>query len=89
MLCSLCFLLSQASCSKSNLTVWHCVQALTKSLPEGTGARRGAEGAEKDCMADLLSCFFSALSALSARKKILATMRDSDGLQCKERIDKN
>jgi hypothetical protein len=35
-------------------------------------------------MADLVSCFFSALSALSARKKILANMRGADGLQCKD-----
>jgi len=70
-------------------TAWHGAQAQTKTMPEGKGARRGAEVAEKDCMADLLSCYFSALSAPSARKKILATMRDSDGLQCKERITKN
>ena len=70
-------------------TAWHGAQAQTKTMPEGKGARRGAKGAEMDCVADLLSCFFSALSAPSARKKILATMRDSDGLQCKERITKN
>ena len=50
-------------------TAWHGPQAQTKTLPEGKGARRGAEVAETDCMADPLSCFFSALSALSARKK--------------------
>ena len=44
---------------------WHCV-------PQPRPCRKEqvcAEVAEKDCMADLLSCVFSALSALSARKK--------------------
>jgi hypothetical protein len=62
-------------------TAWHGAQAQTKTMPEGKGARRGAEVAEKDCMAHLLSCFFSALSALSARNKILANRRDADGFQ--------
>ena len=46
-----------------HFTAWRGAQAQTKTMPEGKGACRGAEVAEKDCMAHLLSCFFSALSA--------------------------
>jgi hypothetical protein len=42
-----------------HFTAWRGAQAQTKTMPEGKGACRGAEVAEKDCMADLLPCFFS------------------------------
>ena len=87
-----CSVLSVVSCSKHLVpkVKFHGLarHAATKTVPEGTGARRGAEGAEKESLADLLSRCCSALSAFSARNKILATMRDADGLQCRERGEK-
>ena len=71
---------------RSNSTAWH-------GTPQPKPCRKGqvraeAQGAEKESLADLLSRCCSARSAFSARKKILATMRDSDGLQCRERGEK-
>jgi hypothetical protein len=71
---------------RSNSTAWH-------GTPQPKPCRKGpvraeAQGAEKESLADLLSRCCSALSAFSARKKILATMRDADGLQCRERGEK-
>jgi hypothetical protein len=72
---------------RSYSTAWH-------GAPQPKPCRKGqvrteAQGAEKESLADLLSRCCSALSAFSARKKILANMRDSDGLQCKEYKEKN
>ena len=87
-----CSVLSVFSCSKHLVpkVKFHGLarHAATQTLPEGACARRGAEGAEKESLADLLSRCCSALSAFSARNKILATMRDADGLQCRERGEK-
>jgi hypothetical protein len=71
---------------RSNSTAWH-------GTPQPKPCRKGqvraeAQGAEKESLADLLSRCCSALSAFSARNKILATMRDADGLQCRERGEK-
>ena len=71
---------------RSNSTAWHGTPQ-PKPCRKGP-VRAGAEGAEKESLADLLSRCCSALSAFSARKKILATMRDADGLQCRERGEK-
>jgi hypothetical protein len=64
------------------------LSAATKTMPEGTCARR--RGARRDKINGRSSflLFLCALGGLCA-EIILATMRDSDGLQCKERIDKN
>jgi hypothetical protein len=71
---------------RSNSTAWHGTPQ-PKPCRKGP-VRAGAEGAEKESLADLLSRCCSALSAFSARNKILATMRDADGLQCRERGEK-
>jgi hypothetical protein len=59
-------------------TAWHGAQAQSKTVPEGTGARRGAGRGEGLHGGPSFLFFLCALGALCA-KKILATMRDSDG----------
>jgi hypothetical protein len=82
-----CSVLSVFSCSKHLVPkpTFHdlALRAATKTVPEGTGVRRGrGEGLHGG---PSFLCFLCALGALGA-KKILANMRDSDVLQRKAEI---
>ena len=89
-LCSLCFLLFKKSSSQSNIP-----RPGTARRPKPKPCRKEkvhaeAQRSRRRTAWRTLFPVFSLRSLRSLRgKKILATMRDSDGLQCKERIDKN
>ena len=86
-----CSVLSVFSCSKHLVpkVKFHGLarHAATKTVPEGTGARRGAGRGERVLGGSPFPLLLRALRVLCA-KKILATMRDADGLQCRERGEK-
>ena len=86
-----CSVLSVVSCSKHLVpkVKFHGLarHAATKTVPEGTGARRGAGRGERVLGGSPFPLLLRALRVLCA-KKILATMRDADGLQCRERGEK-
>jgi hypothetical protein len=86
-----CSVLSVVSCSKHLVpkVKFHDLarHAATKTVPEGTGARRGAGRGERVLGGSPFPLLLRALRVLCA-KKILATMRDADGLQCRERGEK-
>jgi hypothetical protein len=86
-----CSVLSVFSCSKHLVpkVKFHGLarHAATKTVPEGTCARRRRGRGERVLGGSPFPLLLRALRVLCA-KKILAIMRDSDGLQCSERGEK-